>query len=183
VDGRTSTYSVVYDIDFGVLQDGVLTVYNCSELSRLDLQTSDGSLVTLIGDASNSYVCVASPGEGHCASVASFEELSGLPRAAQLARQAIFLEDLPRDSFLPTQPRSIAGEEATCQGFSTTDVTVEACSVEGNIPVYFRLDSPPDSEGRPLGALVQAREVSREVDELVFLPPYELVPLEQLDLE
>ena len=181
-------YRVRYELDADIFAgvDIQFIVQQSGERSRVDARAA-GVMYAAIDNDPTFHVCQDLPGDaGRCATVPSLNELPQESMFANLNQFAQAMKALRATRFFEdeTEPREIAGQQVDCYGFEEQLVPnlglasdMEVCVTSDGI--VLSLEATFADAGH---FLISAQEVHREVDELVFFPPFPLVPFDQLDL-
>jgi len=169
VSGKTT-----YTLSSTGSEDQTWTIYSEGSNSRIDITADDGTVTTIIQTADASYLCsedtcVESP----AAAGSLADAFIGLFGTSAISAAAANIADADVDSF----DEEIAGEDAKC--FKVTGETV-AGQGAGDATWCFADDGlllRALFEGGGVTTGFEATEVSRDVSDADFEPPYDVIDI------
>jgi hypothetical protein len=173
-DHETVSGKATYTLSSSGGDDQTMTIYSRGSDSRIDIIGEDGEITVILETADGSYICSAdqcieSPAGGGSL-VAAF---AGLFQGSAISDAADGVAGVDIDTF----DEEIAGEDARCFKVSSSVVPgqgtgeAEWCFADDGLLLrsVFR--------GAGVESSLEATEVSRDVSDADFAPPYEVVDI------
>lgn len=160
------SYAVTYEVvatDDGETATSISTVAQDPPRTSVMVEIEGGQRIWLINDGSNQYMCFGSGDEGQCMDSSAGTDTPGVVYPGELTERAESAPDVQE-----IERRTIAGRGARCFEFSdraADGAGIVCLDEELGATLYLELD----------GATLTATEVSEDVTDEMFEPPFDTV--------